>query len=234
MSVVRLKSDPLAGGFYTVKQVARLLQIPSSRRIYGWLQGHPNSRADAIIQRQYKPLAGFQEVGFFDLLEIRFVEHFRKQKISLQSLRVAAVNARRELKQQHPFATSNVKFLTDRKHVFLKTARETDDKFLLNLMTNQIEIYEAHEQALAKGIAFDPATGLALRWFPKQAEFPNIVIDPQIAYGKPSVSRARVPTDSLFSLWKAESGNYDAVADWFEIEKSLVHEAIEFELGMAA
>lgn len=234
MSVVKLHNDPLSGGFYTVTQAARLLGIESTRRIYGWLQGHPNSGAEAIIRRQYQPLAGAQELGFLDLLEVRFVEHFRKQKISLQSLRRAAKNARDVLKQDHPFATSNVKFLTDRKEVFLQTARETNDRYLLNLMTNQIEIYEALEQVLAKGIAFDQTTGIAERWQPQPHEFPSIVVDPRIAYGKPFVSGGRVPTDALYSLWKAEGGNVHAVADWFEVDRGEVQQAIEFELGMAA
>jgi hypothetical protein len=41
--------------------------------------------------------------------------------------------------------------MADRKEIFLHTAEETSDNFLLNLMTNQIGIYEALEQILAKG-----------------------------------------------------------------------------------
>ena len=40
-------------------------------------------------------------------MEVRFIEHFRRQQISLQSLRKAAENARKELNLDHPFATSS-------------------------------------------------------------------------------------------------------------------------------
>jgi uncharacterized protein (DUF433 family) len=230
---VQTAADPTLGGFYTVREAARLLQIESTPRIRGWLSGYAH-RAGPIIKRQYAPVGGIHEVGFLDLMEIRFVEHFRKQGISLQSLRVAAKNARRELQQEHPFATSNVKFMTDRKEVFLHTAKLTGDKFLLNLMTNQIEIYEAFEQLLAEGVDFDPQTGIANRWCPHPAECPNVIVDPRIAFGHPVIAPRYVPTKALFGLWMAENGNIKAVAEWFHVEEAAVTEAIKFEVRLAA
>jgi hypothetical protein len=234
MSVVALNADPIAGGFYTVREAARLLQMDSAQRVRGWLTGYKTNRVGPIIKRQYTPLAGIQEVGFLDLMEIRFIEHFRRQNISLQSLRVAAKNARKELHQDHPFATSNVKFMTDRKEVFLQTAKATGDKFLLNLMTNQIEIYEAFEQLLAEGVSFDPKTGIANRWHPLQGDCPNVIVDPRIAFGQPVIAPGFVPTKALYALWKAESGNAKGVATWFHVDEAAVNESVKFEMRLAA
>ena len=154
---------------------------------------------------------------------------FEDKNISLQSLRKAAENARKELKLDHPFATSDVKFMTDRKEIFLHTAREEGDAFLLNLMTNQIEIYEALEQALAKDLTFDPRSGLALSWRPLPDDFPNVVVDPLIAYGQPVIEPSHVPTATLYGMWKAENRNLQAVAEWFEISIDRAQEAINFE-----
>ena len=123
-AVAHINSDAVAGGFYTVREAARLLQMPSARTVHGWLAGHTHSGAGPIIKRQYEPIGDIHEVGFFDSMEIRFVNHFRQQKISLQSLRRAAANARKELQQEHPFAMSNVNFMADRKEIFLHTAKE--------------------------------------------------------------------------------------------------------------
>lgn len=233
MALAHAISDPVAGGFYTVKEAARLLRIDSPRRMRGWLDGYPKTHAAPIIKRQYERLKQGQTIGFLDLLEMRFIDHFRNQKISWQSLRKAAENARRELKQDHPFASSNVKFMTDRKRVFLATAKEEGDTFLLNLMTNQVEIYVALEQVLAKPLTFDPRSGVAYRWRPS-AEFDSVVIDRRIAYGQPIVEPHNVPTKAIYSMWRAEEGSFAAVQKWFRLSASAAKQAVEFELSLPA
>ena len=229
-SIDRAANDPVAGGFYTVREAARLLGIGQPSKITAWLQGHHKGAA-AIVKRQYKPIEGIQELGFWDLIEVRFVEHFRKQGVSLQALRKAAETARNDYGQQHPFATSNVKFLTDRVTVFSQAAKETGDKFLLNLVTKQYAMYVILEEVLAKGIEFDPTSGLAREWRPKK-EFPHIALNPLVAYGQPAILPDGVPTAAVYGTWKAENGSYLAAADWYEITEDLAREAVEFELGL--
>jgi hypothetical protein len=226
----RQVNDPVAGGFYTVREAARLLNIGQPSKITAWLHGHRKG-AGPIIRRQYVPIEGTQELGFWDLIEVRFVEHFRKQGVSLQALRKAAETARREWGQRHPFAMSNVKFLTDRVTVFSHVAQETGDKFLLNLVTKQYAMYVVLEEVLAKGVGFDPASGLAREWRPKK-EFPHIALNPLVAYGQPAILPEGVPTAAIFQTWKAENGSYPAAADWYEITEDLAREAVEFELGL--
>lgn len=229
--IQQIPDHPITGGFYTVREASRLLRIDSTVRMKGWLDGYPKAQVGPIIKRQYTRLSqGRQTIGFLDLLEMRFVEHFRTLNISLQSLRKAASNARRELKQDHPFATSNVKFMTDRKRVFLATAKEEGDTFLLNLMTNQIEMYTTIEQVLAKPLTFDPQTGVAYRWKPAP-EFDSVVIDRRIAFGQPIIEPHNIPTKAIFSMWRAE-GNYAAVEKWFGVPEKIARQAVEFELSL--
>jgi hypothetical protein len=237
MSVSQLKRiagvrDPVAGGFYTVREAARLLNIPHVRRIVGWLRGYPSRAAGPIINRQYEPIKGIHELGFWDLLEVRFVEHFRRQGVSAQALRVAAKTAREVLNQSHPFATSNVKFITDRREVFLRTANDVGDAHLLNLVTKQYGMYVVLEEVLARGIAFDPLSGLAETWKPEPAKYPNVILDPLRAYGHPVLAEPGVPTAAVFNTWKAENANFSAAAEWYEIDEALAREAVLFELEL--
>jgi uncharacterized protein (DUF433 family) len=235
MSVVSFAkdyNDPVAGGFYTVREVARLLSMTNGGVIAGWVKGRVGRGAGPIIHRQYQPVGKAQEIGFWDLIEIRFIEHFRKQNYSLQSLRKAAEVARAELKCDHPFALYGVRFVGERKNIFLKVAKDVRDTKLLNLVTKQYAMYEVLEDVLARGVTFDPTSGLAVRWKPREREFPRILVDPTIAYGHPALEGLRVPTESIFTTWKAEGGSYAAVADWFEIDESLAKEAVEFELAL--
>lgn len=229
-SIDRAVNDPVAGGFYTVREAARLLGIGQPSKITAWLQGHQKG-ASPVIRRQYTPIEGAQELGFWDLIEVRFVEHFRKQNVSLQALRKAAEFARQEFGQAHPFATSNVKFLTDRVTVFSHVAKETRDKHLLDLVTRQYAMYVVLEEILAKGVEFDPASGLATEWRPRR-EYPHVALNPLVAYGQPAILPDGVPTAAVYQTWKAESGSYSAVADWYEITEDLAREAVEFELGL--
>ena len=222
----RSKPDPVAGGFYTLQEAARLLRMPHPTRIRDWMQGGSKTKAGPVIVRQYQPLGNVQEVGFWDLVEVRFIEHFRAQGVSLQALRKAAQTAREHWKQEHPFATSKARYLTDRKSIFEETARDLKDKILLNLVTKQYEMYVVIEDLLDRGLVFDPSTGVASRWQPRPKETPKIIIDPRLAFGQPVVSPTNVPTQRVYDLWKAEGGSYSAVIDWFEIDDASAREAV--------
>ncbi len=226
-------NDPLSGGFYTAAQAARLLQIENPRRIHGWLAGYRNSGAGAVLNGDYEPIGRAQALSFWDLMEIRFLEHFRKQNVPLQTLRKVAINARKDMGVKHPFALSNLRYLTDRKAVFSHTAEEEGDKKTLNLVTNQFEMYEAIETALAKGVAFDPISGLAASWKPLE-ECPNIIILPEKSFGRPVMAKSGVPVSAIIRTWQAEEGNRDRVARWFEIDRSQVDDAIDFQVRLAA
>lgn len=43
-----------------------------------------------------------------------------------------------------------------------------------------------------------------------------------------------MPTSTLFRAWKAEEFDLDAVSDWYDVDASLVKEAVEFEIALAA
>jgi uncharacterized protein (DUF433 family) len=223
-----LQGDQLAGGFYTVREAARLLRLDSSRKVSRWVTG-----ANAIVERQYEKLGVHNEIGFFDLIEIRFVDHFRKERFSLQSLRIAAVNARKELNVSHPFAMSSVQFKSDRKTIFLDAARQSGDRICLNLMTNQIEFYDIIEDFLAQDLTFDPISGLATEWHPFRKDCPDVIISPYHAFGQPVVSDKHVATSAILSSFKADGSNYKTTADWFHISEQDVRQAVEFELKLA-
>jgi len=225
-------TDGLAGGFYTVVEAARLLGLESTQRVTRWLSG-----PEPVILRQYEKDGTLHEVGFLDLLEIRFIEHFRRCGISLQALRRCAQNARAALGMDHPFATSNVKFQTDRRRIFMETAQEIGDPKLLDLVRNQFAIYSVIEAVLARDLTFD-ASGLASEWRPDTTHYPSVTINPLHAFGRPTVAESRVTTAAIFNLFRAEQGDpaevTAAVARWFNITEDETTQAVAFESELAA
>lgn len=233
MNVVEIKAKGrLQGGYYTVAEAARLLRMDRSKHptIKNWLGGNA-SEAGAVIARQYPDSP--TELGFYDLIEVRFVDYFRRYNVSLQSIRKAAIKAREELDVRHPFAMSDVKYVTDRKRIFRHTAEVTGDVQLIDLIDGQYQMYDIIEGYLAKGVEFRP-DGLAKAWRPDAAKYPKILISPKRAHGKPVIAPANVPTRALFDLWLAEKQDVAAVADWYEVAESDVEQAVNYELELAA
>lgn len=219
------------GGFYTVSEAARLLGIGSGRKITRWLQPTPTGR-HAVVLRDFPKIGRQHELSFLDLMEIKFVEHFRAANISMQALRTAAQNARERLGVSHPFATGSVKFQSDRKKVFLETARETGDRELLDLMTRQVVMYDIIERTFAEDLEFD-ASGFARVWRPALNTAPNVLVSPAFAFGRPVISNRRIPTRALFESFRANDGELGTVAAWFDVDERDVDEAVRFELRQA-
>jgi uncharacterized protein (DUF433 family) len=224
-------TDPLAGGFYTMRDAERLLSIGSTRRVRRWVAG--DAACAAVIDKDYEAIDGSQALSFLDLVEVRFLEHFRRQGVPLQTLRRAAARAREELGEKHPFALSHIRFLTDRRRIFAEAARDSADAATWDLATNQYEMYAVLEASLAKGVAFDPASDLAESFHPL-TEFANVIADPRFAFGRPVIGEKHVPTAALVRLWKAEGQRSERVADAFGLEPSEVEEAVRFEAALAA
>lgn len=219
---------PLSGGFYTANEASRILRLSGPNIVKSWL-GH--GKCAPTLLKQYSDAP---DVGFWDLMEIRFIKYFRNKGVSLQHLRMVALRARERFENQHPFALSDVRFRTDRKKIFAEISSEENDKQLEDMMTGQLSLYEVVENFLAKGVEFDPSSGLAKRWKPHPKSLPDVVLDPKKAHGQPSVGVLGVPTKILFLNCKAESFKYSVTADWFELNEELVRQAVDYELGLDA
>ena len=226
-----VERDPLLSGFYSERDAARLLRLDNSRRLHGWLSGWKSDGAKPIIARDFADSA---VVSFLDLMELRFVAHFRQQGVPLQTLRRAAEQARADWKTSHPFALSKSKYLTDRRKIFGQVAKDAGDKVTWDMATNQLEMWEVIESIVAKGVEFDPASNLAERWTPLRNDCPNVIIDPRLAFGRPVIGAKGVPTAALFRQWRAEAGNAERVANWFKVSAGEVAQAVEFEMLIAA
>lgn len=230
-----VRTNPLARGFYTVRDAARLIEVGDARRIHGWLRGYPGRKAGPLLVRDYQPLCKTQELSFLDLMEVRFVEHFREIGVKPQTLRRCLETARAKFNEDKPLLKQGVLFIPtdDRRKVVVEevlkpAAEENADTALWNLVDRNYEFNQFIERHLARGLTFDPKTELTSAWAPRARDFPEIIIDPAVAYGQPVVPK-HIPTATLFEAWEAEQGDAATVADWFNIPTSQVQMAVGFE-----
>ncbi len=226
------KVNPLAGGFYTVQEAARLLEGGRAARIRGWLQGYHGRRAGPLLERDYEPIDNWQELSFLDLIEVRFVEHFLEHGVKNRTLRLAAAELRKEFDTPHPFATDKVHLVADKAEVFLaimkESAHKEKDRALMSLTTKNYVMEETIKRSLVPGITFDRESQLAEQFAPRPRQFPKIIVDPRVAYGQPTGPEG-VPTHAIYDAWKAEAENVDEVAYWLNVPTAAVIEAVRFE-----
>jgi len=218
---------PLSGGFYTPAEVARILRLSTPGLVTNWLGGGAKSKPTLVKQYRNAP-----DVGFWDLMEVRFVSYFRGKGVSLQHIRKAATRSRERFNTDHPFALSNVIFKTDRKTIFAEIGEEENSRELEDMTSGQLSFYEIVEDFLAKGVEFDLSSGLAKSWTPEPKKYPEIILNPMLAHGQPSVGKGGIPTKALFLNWRAEGFDYSSVADWFETDEDYVRQSVEYELEL--
>lgn len=221
-------------GLYTFPEASRLTGIPL-RELRRWLDGYAykdvHNAAASVPPLWDSELsqAELDGISFHDLLEVRFVKAFRQHGVSLQTIRVASRRARELFASDHPFTSR--KFRTDGRTIFVSAMQETGETELLDLVRQQYAFRRVIEPSLYNGIEFGP-DDIAARWYPSPRS-KAIVLDPQIAFGKPVVSHGAVRTSILHEAYLVE-GDKNLVARLYEVPVSAVTAAVAFEEGLAA
>ena len=77
---------------------------------------------------------------------------------------------------------------------------------------------------------YDTATSLALRWHIAD----QVVLDPEICFGKPIVEKTGIPTYILAAAYRANEQNEILIANWYKVKPSHVLAAVQFETKLAA
>ena len=75
------------------------------------------------------------ELGFRDLIELRFVSAFIEEGLALQTIRACLGTARELVASDHPFATR--RFKTDGRRIFLEQMDDLGEGFLIDLKLRQ-------------------------------------------------------------------------------------------------
>lgn len=219
-------------GIYTVSEASVLTGV-SRDCIRRWLRGYRSAQRGRKYSPLWKPqlpaLDGKAALGFFDLIEVKFVGAFLDQGVSwpmMHKVRERAAELYPEV--SHPFCTRQ--FVTDGRQIFVDLHNETGDASLLEISTRQ-HVFTEITRPFLKQLEFKGGRVLE-RWWPMGTDR-QIVVDPRKNFGQPTISLAGVPTKVLAESFKA-NGSAEAVARWYEIAPRAVKEAVEYERLLAA
>lgn len=198
-------------------------EITSSRLrpLFASTQAYP---AAIISTRSYD--GRVRDISFHDLIELRWIAHFRQQGITQQSIRLIGKRAR-ELFGVRPFARGDIVWRTDGRRIYSSVASESGDRRLMELANKQYEL-DVIEESLRVGLDWD-ANKFAISWRPNPKKFPLIIVDPRRAFGMPSVVNRGIAAETIFDAVKAENGNQKRVANWYGISAKEVRQAIDFQ-----
>jgi uncharacterized protein (DUF433 family) len=230
---------PIGIGYYTVPEAASLLKV-EPRNISRWLGGYSyRGKGGSVIQMEplWRPqlprLGDNLEIGFHDLIELRFVVAFLAHKIGLNVIRRCLENARKIIEDERPFSTH--RFRTDGKSIFLESLAEAEKaaqpggSSVIDLKTGQMVFKQVVEPTFRD---LDVTDGSVVQWRPYKGK-PSIVIDPTRSFGKPLAADYGVPTATLASAAKAEN-SAQCAARLFEMPLAVVNDAIAFEQSLMA
>lgn len=222
--------SPLVGiGLYTVPEAARLTRVPS-QSIRRWIGGYTYRRAGNVRESppvwssQIPRTEGTVCLGFLDLLEIRFVNAFRRHGVSWSVIRLAAKRACDVFRQDHPF--SRQRFKTDGRSIFAEIIEAEAETKLLDLVRSQYAFHKVVSPTLYASLDFS-SHDEAIRWYPMWPKR-QIVVDPQRAFGRPIVAREGVPAAALAKAVEVD-GSTENIAKWYDVSKQSVEAAVAFE-----
>jgi uncharacterized protein (DUF433 family) len=217
---------------YSITEASQLVGV-SKWRVRSWLRGYEYSysvgsekregKQDPIVRRSEEPQA-----SFLDLIDLLFVRRFLDRGFTLQYLRKALEDARKLLGTPH-FARST--FFTSGKKIVLELEHES--KYMLALLSGGQSVISQIIEQLDDKIDFEDVTGLDLasRWYPEGKQG-LIVIDPQIAFGRPTLVGRGVATENIYDLFLGENKNIEPVSYWFDIPKNEIKAAVNFQSSL--
>ncbi|MDO1581510.1 hypothetical protein [Rhizobium oryzicola] len=224
-------SELIGVGSYTAVEAARLLRT-SPLNVNRWLKGYAYNRAGTVRKMpplwitQHVSVEEHLEIGFRDLIELRFVKAFLDAGVGLLAIRNCLEYARECAQDDRPFSTR--RFQTDGRTIFLESIERAGEQGtetkLLDLKKKQYVFKDVIEKTFRDLDLEDDAVA---RWRPFNGK-PSIVIDPERAFGQPIATDFGVPTVVLAEAVAVE-GSIDDVARLYEVPVGVVRDALQFE-----
>lgn len=216
---------------YAMAEAAHYLRLPTSTlrawclgQAYGPKQSRPPfERVIEIADSKAKALS------FMNLVEAHVLASLRRElEVPLPKIRDAVVYLQHELNSSRPLAEQ--RFYTDGADLLVEHLGG-----LLNLNRRQYEIKDVI-QAYLRRVERD-ASGLPIKLYPlTRVQAPgqqprHVVIDPQVAFGRPVLVGTGIPTAVLAERFKAGEDE-DALAEDYGVTKEGIVEAIRCELDL--
>ncbi|MBN1230480.1 MAG: DUF433 domain-containing protein [Anaerolineales bacterium] len=220
---------------YSIAEASRLVSMPRwtiTRYLQGYeydysYLGHTQRTTQPPVIKNEKERENY--ASFLDLIDLLLVKELLKRGFGLPTLRKALNEAREHLGTHH-FARSV--FFTSGSQIILKLPKDGN---LIALLTGGQSAIPQIIESLSEKLEFEKITeyGFANKWYPKGLAG-QIVIDPEVSFGRPSLIGTGIPTNNIYDLYLGENKKIKPVSKWFNISAPQIQAAVHFEHSLWA
>lgn len=158
-------------------------------------------------------------INFRDLISLRAIAAMRANGMSHRQIIIAEQVLKKHYGHDYPFATMEFWTLPP-KDILIR-----EGGTLLSASRHLQAAMEFFEEYMrpSHNLTFD-LFSISASWRP----YNNVLLDPQIQYGEPCIEGTRVPTQVLYSLYKA-GDNIDKLSYFYGIKPTRIKDAITWE-----
>ena len=221
--IAKKPSSHLGVGLYSLAEASRLVGAPAST-ISNW-----TSPEVGLVPRQLDPQE--KTITFIELMELHFIKLFRKEGVSLQTIRKTSAAAAALFGTEYPFAVK--RFDTDGKTVFATLVDEQSDSTLVEDLKKGQLVFETLMKPFFRKLDYHNNDAVS-RFWPRD-KTGRIVLDPARKFGKPIDAETGIATRVIYDAILAGNGQDRAtVADWLGIPIEAVEAAVAFEQSLSA
>lgn len=242
--------DPREIPLYGFAETSRILKI-NSQTLISWVRGR-NYKLDDGTVKWWSPVIELPDpekplLSFYNLVEVHVLSgirriyniQFRKVRDTLQYLEEQSKKDQTEF-DKHPLATQD--FWTDKFDLFVKSPlgnyicaslygqqviKEVVDQYLHRIERDDLDFSPFRLYPFISEIKFNTKNSEnSLRDLEAQPK--NIVVDPLISFGRPTLAGTGVPTNVIAGRFRAGE-NVNTLAKDYDIEETQIKEALSYE-----
>ena len=218
------RTDPM----YTFSEAAHLANVSASTArnwIFGYSSGNRESMPLLTALANQGPM-----VSFLQLIEIVVAGRLRNvERAKYHTVYEAHENARRIFGYEYPFAHIEVESIAGHIVGWLRGSAPTGSVQSLDLPSQ----WTLPGNFLGIREELDYERQLAARWYPVGKAIP-IVVDPLFSSGVPTIAGRGVTVGAIHKRFTEGRLPIDFIAQDYEIDRSLVEDAIRFAEQLAA
>jgi len=212
----------LGVGLYTLSDAARITGArPNTIR-------HWMANKGGIVRRHF---AAEKLLTFEELMEVHFIQMFRKEGVSLQAIRKASQKAAILYGTDYPFAFK--RFDTDGRTVFATLIQEKPDGVLVEDLERGQYVFSEIMRPFFRKLEYRVENEMVARFWPRTKRG-RVVLDPERKFGKPIDANSGISTSAIHDAVTAGGGQKPStVARWLNIPIAAVKAAIAFEESLS-